>query len=501
MSEGARLAYMPPGPVAAAFMDSRAHVKAIMGPLGSGKTGAALVNGLELAAEQRPNAEGVRKFKRAVIRDTYRHLWKTTMPSWFHWMPASQGEFQGGQDGPAVHTLRWRLPDGSKVECTYEFAAVGDNDVRAFMDGYEPTDMFLNAADTMSIDVLNFGLGRIGRYPKINDGGPSWYGISLDLNAPDTDSPWYDKLFDNLPEGFAVFVQPGGREPGAENIANLPPGYYEAQMAGQEAWYIRRYVDNRFGQSRDGKPIYDDFNDQRHVAPVELLPIAGLPLILGADAGGSPAGVIGQRSGTGQWRILDELVTRQGTGADRFGELLMKLLAERYRDFEVDIGWADPSAAFGVDAQQNAYDWIQALANKTGIRFRGAPTNVPATRWAAVRTPLIATIDGTLPAFLLSPRCKVLRRGFNSGYRFRRIQIAGEQRYEDRADKNEYSHPHDALQYLMVGGGGLAAAMGRKDRAADSRRYTHAITEDSSDGFGGGYGGAHGRPTRAILGE
>ena len=156
---------------------------------------------------------------------------------------------------------------------------------------------------------------------------------------------------------------------------------------------------------------------------------------------------------------------------------------------------ADPSAAFGVDAQQNAYDWIQAVANRTHIRFRGAPTNVPGTRWSAVRGPLIGTIDGTQPEFLLSPRCKILRRGFNSGYRFRKIQIAGENRYEDKADKNEYSHPHDALQYLMIGGGGYAAALGRKDQAASNGKFTHAITEDSSDGFGG----AGGRPTRAVV--
>jgi len=43
------------------------------------------------------------------------------------------------------------------------------------------------------------------------------------------------------------------------------------------------------------------------------------------------------------------------------------------------------------------------------------------------------------------------------------MQISGAERYEDKPEKNKYSHIHDALQYAMIGGGeGRALTMGGK---------------------------------------
>jgi hypothetical protein len=53
---------------------------------------------------------------------------------------------------------------------------------------------------------------------------------------------------------------------------------------------------------------------------------------------------------------------------------------------------------------------------------------------------------------LLNKSCKSLRKGFLGGYHYRRIQTSGE-RYEDKPNKNKFSHVHDALQYLMLGAG------------------------------------------------
>ena len=67
---------------------------------------------------------------------------------------------------------------------------------------------------------------------------------------------------------------------------------------------------------------------------------------------------------------------------------------------------------------------------------------------------------GGSPVFVLHPRCTMLRKGFQGRYQYRRIKIRGAQeRYEDTPDKNVYSHPHDALQYVggRVFGGVLRA--------------------------------------------
>ena len=40
-----------------------------------------------------------------------------------------------------------------------------------------------------------------------------------------------------------------------------------------------------------------------------------------------------------------------------------------------------------------------------------------------------------------------------SGYRYRRMQVTGIEKYDVQPDKNRFSHPDDALQYLLLGGG------------------------------------------------
>jgi hypothetical protein len=67
-----------------------------------------------------------------------------------------------------------------------------------------------------------------------------------------------------------------------------------------------------------------------------------------------------------------------------------------------------------------------------------------------VRKPLNTLRNGK-PQLQLHPRCEMLRKGFRGRYQFRRVKIAGSaERYHDVPDKNEYSHAHDALQYVAT---------------------------------------------------
>lgn len=487
MSTRVDIRYTPPGPVAAAFMSSTAMLQIINGPIGSGKTTACLIKAIRLAMNQQPskgktmlinNVERpVREFKIAIIRDTYRQLWRSTIPSWNKRVPQTVGEWSGTKDGPAVHRVPFVLADGSVVDFIAEFGALGDNDIEEFMRGYEPTAWYLNEADLLAKEVLTFGIGRAGRYPDMSVGGPSWYGILMDCNAPTLNNWLYERFFKKpvqsieieLPDDTKVtwtaelYRQPGGRSPGAENLENLAKGYYQLQCVDQEAWYIARMIDNKPGYSRAGRPIYEDFNDILHVSPEDLRPLEHIGLGIGIDAGGSPAAVFSQRLPNGVRHVLDELVTEQGTGPIRFGEMVAQRLQERFPNFTPNMirAWADPSAVYGADKERGEEDWTQIVSAHAGITIQPAPTNTPSVRWEAVRKGLMQLIDGK-PAFVLSPRCVVLREGFNSGYRFRKLNIPGEERYSEEADKNQYSHPHDALQYECCGNGEYFAVMERE---------------------------------------
>ena len=71
-------------------------------------------------------------------------------------------------------------------------------------------------------------------------------------------------------------------------------------------------------------------------------------------------------------------------------------------------------------------------------------------RREAVAAALNRLIDGDA-GLLLSPACTMLRKGFVGGYHYRRVRAgANPDTYYESPVKNTYSHPHDALQYLLL---------------------------------------------------
>lgn len=473
MSDIFNVNYQPPGPVAMAFYESDAPVSMIMGPIGSAKTSTALMKIVLKAMMQRKSPrDGVRYSKWAVVRDTYRNLQKTTIPSWQFWMPKKLGQWRGGGGEPSVHHIRFNIAKPGQpvdiVDMIVEFIGLGDQSVEVAMRGWEGTGAYLNEADTHSPDVLTFISGRVGRYPAKGHGGPSWYGVWCDMNAPDEDNWTYRMFVEDLPKSFEFFRQPGGLDKGAENLENLPPGYYDRQIEGRPDWYIRRMVHNNFGYSRDGKPIFPEFNDMIHVANTKLLPLPGLPIHLGMDQGRTPAAIFGQRLGDGRWRILHELCCFD-VGADSFGRLFVKEVADHFAGAQIGNLWSDPAGEFGSDHDERS--WVDIVTAAIGYRVKGSPVpgNNLTDRFAAVQGPLNRMVDGQ-PGILISPTCKMLRKGMNSAYRFKRIaQAGGHERFHDVPDKTPESHICEALQYLLCGGGEHVALKRRQQKRGSGK--------------------------------
>jgi hypothetical protein len=70
-------------------------------------------------------------------------------------------------------------------------------------------------------------------------------------------------------------------------------------------------------------------------------------------------------------------------------------------------------------------------------------------------------MDGK-PRFIVLPKASMIRKGLQGGFCYRRVQTSGE-RYTDEPDKNEYSHPVEALEYALQGEGEGRAALRRTD--------------------------------------
>lgn len=448
------------GPVAAKFYYDNHQVSAIMGPVGSAKTSTALMKTFRHALLQKPNDQGVVYYKHAVIRDTYRNLADTTIKSWLNWIPKELGDWKGGGSGePASHHLTFSLGQyGLKYDLEIIFKAMGDNNAEDVLKGLELSSMYINEADRVSPDVISFGLGRIGRYPSLEKGKCSWRGIWCDMNAPEEDNYMADLFIFNKPESYAFFEQPSGISPDAENLKNLTPGYYQTQKDGMLEDKYNRLVLNKIGFSRDGKPVYNEYNDKIHTAAKPLEPVRGLPLHIGADAGLTPAAAIGQKMPNGQWRILMEIISTD-VGVYQFADLLNRTLSEHFPGFAIASATCDPAASAQSSTDKEKKSWLQILRAETGINFQAAQSNSITIRLEAVKGTLTRLIDGE-PGFLLSPACKMLRRGFVSKYVIK----------NDEPAKNEYSHIHDGVQYLVMGGGEYLEVLNRHKRVAAFRQ-------------------------------
>lgn len=239
-------------PVLSSFLDSPAFVRVVEGPLGSGKSSACVVELLRRANEQAPGPDGVRRTRFAVVRNTYRELSDTTRKTFEQWVPAQLGRWN-----EQAFSFRMRYAD---VDCEVLFRALDrPEDVKKLL-SLELTGAYFNELREIAKPIFDGAQGRVGRYPPAKDGGPTWFGLWGDSNPWHT-GHWLHKLRKDKPEGFAFFQQPGGRSPHAENVANLPPGYYQRLCAGKDSSWVRVYVDGEEATSDVGS-VYGAWLDK-----------------------------------------------------------------------------------------------------------------------------------------------------------------------------------------------------------------------------------------------
>ena len=448
--------YKPPGPVSRAFMVSDAFFRGIMGPFGSGKSTACIMEIIRRAQQQKVNTDGKRRSRWAIIRNTYPELKTTTIKSWHQWVPAQIGRWVDA--GPPMHHIQ-----EGELDLEVIFLALDRPDDIAKLLSMELTGAWVNEAREVPKAVIDGLTGRVGRYPSAMMGGCSWSGIIADTNPPDNDHWWYKLAEEVKPDGWAFFRQPGGRDETAENRENLPPNYYERQISGKDEDWVKVYVDGQYGFVRDGKPVYPEFRDSIHVREFDVIP--GVPINVGIDFGLTPAAVFGQRTAMGQWRIHSELVT-EDMGAVRFAELLRAAMHERYPGFPFGNITGDPAGEGRAQTDETTPFQILRAAN---IPASPAPTNDFTKRRESVATCLSRLIDGA-PGFVVHPQCRTLRKGMAGGYNYKRVQVSGEEKYRDVPDKGMYSHVCEAAQYMLVGAG-EARTLVRRDRST-ARRAT-----------------------------
>jgi hypothetical protein len=231
------------------FLQSSAFIRCIVGPVGSGKSSVCVMELVRRAREQAPGPDKVRRTRFAVIRNTYSQLRDTTRKTFEQWVPDALGKWH---EQSFTFTMDFPLKDGTKVESEVLFRALDrPEDVKKLL-SLELTGAYINEGREIPKSVFDVLQTRVGRFPSKIQGGPTWFGIWLDTNPWPTTHWGYKTFSEDKPKGHDLFEQPGGREANAENIENLPAGYYERLCEGKDAGWVEEYVDSKYPKNDRG---------------------------------------------------------------------------------------------------------------------------------------------------------------------------------------------------------------------------------------------------------
>lgn len=438
-------------PTLAQFHASDLFVRAIKGPVGSGKSTGCVIELLRRALEQKP-FRGIRKTRAIVIRNTYAELKTTTIRTFMQWM-GGLGEIVF--DAP----IRWRavrdLPDGTKLDFEVIFMPLDRPDDVKKLKSLEATFAWINEASEVPMDILKVLRGRVGRFPSAAEGGCSWTGIWLDTNPPSVRSDFYDLFEVQRPKNHGIWHQPGGMirvikdddtveyhpNPAAENIEYLPGGYgyYENQIHGNTEDHIKVYVLGEYGATYHGKPVFSTFDSHTHVARAALSIEPG-DIVVGLDFGLNPAAVFTQMMGHGGLAVLAEIAPQDVTLEEFIAEHLVPTIHKRFARRRLIVVGDPAGVSKNAINKKSAFDMLK----ERGIAASPAYTNdfIP-------RRDAVAFFLNRRNGFVMDPECVVLRAGFAGEYRYAKLRT-GDSMFKETPEKTMASHVHDALQYAAL---------------------------------------------------
>jgi hypothetical protein len=359
--------------------------------------------------------------------------------------------------------MNFTPPDGIPVHSEVMFRALDDAADVAKVLSMEVTAAWINECREIPREILEALGGRCGRYPDegqrpetvARDQWPTFCGVFGDTNSPEIDSYWCN-IFEHLPADeddpasvleCETFIQPAGDSPEAENLEHLRPDYYS--RSGKSEEYYRTMVQVQYARSIKGKPVYEKAYKDRHVSKVPLKFDPMLPIIVGQDCARTPASVLMQMTLGGRINILRELVGfDMGSSTFIKTKLRPMLRNEGLNNVLVFIG--DPSWVRQNETDDNS--WYKELKKEfpreDGHCVKAAETNDIIRRISALDEGLRTWPDGE-PLINIDPSCTWLIQGLRSKYRYARIK-GTDSKFQDKPDKNNWSHVLDAAQYGVL---------------------------------------------------
>ena len=498
---GVSLKPYTPLPTMVGFHRSDAEMRCLVGPVGSGKTTAAIMEVGLLLPRHLARTYGITETRWVIVRKTYRELMDTTFASVQDWLPF--GEWHA-----AKMTMVLNYPPS--IDCNYPLrvelvfrSCNRPEDMEKFK-SLEVTGYWIEESIEVHEEIKRMLKTRIGRYPQRSSvrfgiettnpcdvehqiywehnwvpTGPDWatYRTTRINNAvrdgiskaeaekiyPVVANP--DLLEKDMYGRFTPFTVPGPHpnpkkkptgkylgwwQPPHENDANLRPGYYEALMEdyGNNPEWLNVYVYGKPGIRVLGRVVYANFSQTRHVyhGPSDdpFLHSNGTPLYFGWDnSGNSPACVVAQFRAPLQIQILAEFYADR-EGIVDFVKKVQSELEEMFPGYIEGTHYGDPAGGARYSKGDGGMTSnAQLMYEEFGIVVHNSEQNLQ---------PRIQSVDQMLArndGMLIDPRCTRLINGFIGGYVYPE-KVGVQNEFLQQPMKNSFSHVHDGLQYLCA---------------------------------------------------
>ncbi len=517
------------GPVALKFhADIRSRVKFLIGVFGTGKTTSAGYDMVMLQSKRiKPDREGIRRSRFAIVRNTIPMLKDTVIKTFLDWYPPSIF-------GVYKETQRIYLMKIEDREIEIMFRGLDDDkDVRNLL-SLELTGAWIEEAREIGNSVFKGVLGRTKRFPsqKIYDKSDPRYYLSLKdwvqferdgwrgfdpdryrhlvdeekftpyltppqteltSNYPDREHWLYRDFVANPIDGYAIYEQ--GQ---AENAHNLSPDYYsdlEKDYADRPD-LLQTLVRGEWGVTIRGQQVYPEFDRRIHVSPYSLLPERKVQIIVGWDNTGlHPAISLSYINNIGQWCVFKEF-TFFDEGITSATETLILWCDANLPEGCTYRHIGDPAGKNRDSNKKSPADYISGKARdynrvitiEDGIQTFKIRRESVANRLGYVELDKKGNVIGKKPrminqddpAFLVDPSCVRLIDGFEGGYAFPERGHSGT--YADAPDKTgagaKYTDIQDSLQYVATRLFPVKRSRGEVARGLNEPRGTFGVLTD-----------------------
>lgn len=433
------------------FHESPDFIRGMIGPYGSGKTTAMIAEIIFQTCGMPRLPDGTRSSRWIVVRNTYGELESTTYVSWMAWF----GELgKVHRSKKPILTVRHEFNDGDgDINLEVVFLALdSESDIRK-LKSLEVSGIYVNEASEIEKAVLEHGKGRL-RY-LMNNLPDYRKCIIFDTNPPN-DRHWiYDTFERQKLASHGLFHQPSGllkdesnswvANKEADNVERLGMHYYLNMTHGATEEFIKVYCLGEYGTVLNGKKVYPEYNDDIHA--IETIHLQDSPIYIGMDFGLTPSAIIIQETAKGTYNVVHEL-TSEFLGVKQFiDNILRPFLSRHCSEHEIGAIIGDPA---GDKKNENDLTSCFDILHEEGFMIQGSSTNLIPPRLEAVRHTLTTLVEGQPKILVSKEGCPLLRDGFLGAYNYKKIKALGEEVYDNKPLKNEYSHIQDALQYIIL---------------------------------------------------